>query len=216
MKKIPRNCRALSGFGFLDSPLLLRFAFSLHQTYASTYLARHCRVLRLFVSLSLPPDHVYPSSGLSFKKMNLVKPVHASDNFCFSIHVPVIIWIFLQRYVKWCMSISGNVDVLQRKRKWFFLRHVQFDSGFHVMAINEIFRNRPKVIFSFRIIQCWVILMWGWRRESVCFSSKNFLFLSSFGMIPDWGGWFQTSISSRRVDCSICDWVHENFTSHWR
>ena len=30
------------------------------------------------VSLSL--DHVYPSGGLSFHKMNLVEPVHVSDN----------------------------------------------------------------------------------------------------------------------------------------
>ena len=26
------------------------------------------------------PDHVYPSGGLSFNQMNLVNPVHASDN----------------------------------------------------------------------------------------------------------------------------------------
>ena len=40
---------------FLDGPSLLYFAFSLHRTYASTYLATHCRVLRSFVSLvSLP------------------------------------------------------------------------------------------------------------------------------------------------------------------
>ena len=30
--------------------------------------------------VSLSPDHVYPSGGLSFNNMNLVKPVHASDN----------------------------------------------------------------------------------------------------------------------------------------
>ena len=65
MMKIPRNCLALSSFWFLDSPCLL--CFSLHQTYASTYLAIHWRVLRLFASLvSLLPDHEYPSGGLSF------------------------------------------------------------------------------------------------------------------------------------------------------
>ena len=47
------------------------------------------------------------------------------------------------------------------------------------MAINEISCNRPEVIFSFRIIPCWVILKWCWTRESAWFSSKNFLFLSS-------------------------------------
>ena len=46
------------------------------------------------------------------------------------------------------MSISGNVDIFQRNRKWFFSRHVQFDSGFHVMATNEISRNRSKIILA--------------------------------------------------------------------
>ena len=30
--------------------------------------------------VSLHPDHVYPSGGLSLIVVNLVKPVHASDN----------------------------------------------------------------------------------------------------------------------------------------
>ena len=30
--------------------------------------------------ISLSPDHVNPSAGLSFNKMNLVLPVQASDN----------------------------------------------------------------------------------------------------------------------------------------
>ena len=34
---------------------------------------------------------------------------------------------------------------------------------------------------------------------------KNFLFLSSFWTIPDWGGWSLTSISSGSFDCSSCD-----------
>ena len=52
-------------------------------------------------------------------------------------------------------------------------RHVQFGSGLHVMAAHEISRNRPEIIFSFRIIHRWVILMWGWRRESAWFSSSG-------------------------------------------
>ena len=58
------------------------------------------------------------------------------------------------------MGISGNVDIFQRNRKWFFSRHVQVDSGFHVMAINEISRNRPVIMFMFRIIQCWSSWCW--------------------------------------------------------
>ena len=103
--------------------------------------------------------------------------------------------------IKWRMCCSGNVDVLHRNRKWFVSRHIQFYSGFDVMAINEISFYTPEIIFSFRIIQCRVILKW-----------KNFLFLSSFWTIPDEGGCFQTSISSRNFDCSICDWEDEFFT----
>ena len=47
----------------------------------STYLATHHQDEKFFCFLvSLHPDHVYQSGGLSFNKMNLVKPVHASDN----------------------------------------------------------------------------------------------------------------------------------------
>ena len=113
--------------------------------------------------------------------------------------------MFFQQYIKWRVSGSGDVDVLHQNRKCFF-RHVHFDSGFHVMAINEISRNRPENILGFRNISCWVILKRVWTREFVWFSSKNFLFLSSFRMIPDQSGWSQTSISSMFFDCSICNW----------
>ena len=76
---------------------------------------------------------------------------------------------FLQQYIQWRMCSSGNVDVLQRNRKWFYSRHVQFDTGFHVMALNEISCNGPEIIFSLRIIACWVILLWTWRGESASF-----------------------------------------------
>ena len=75
MKKIPRNCLVLSSFGF--SIVHFCFAFSLHQPCASTHLATHRLDEKLFVFLK---DHVYPSGGLSFSKMILVKPVHASEN----------------------------------------------------------------------------------------------------------------------------------------
>ena len=39
---------------------------------------------------------------------------------------------FRSPYIKCCVGISGNVDVLYWNRKWFFVRHVHFDSGFHV------------------------------------------------------------------------------------
>ena len=54
---------------------------SMHQTYVSTFLARHwsgLEVVCFLVTLSL--NHVYPSGRLSSNEMNLVKPVHESDN----------------------------------------------------------------------------------------------------------------------------------------
>ena len=53
--------------------------------------------------------------------------------------------------------------------------------GFHMMTITEISCNRPEIIFSFRIMSCWVILKRGWRIKSFWFSSKNFLFLTVDG-----------------------------------
>ena len=65
---------------FLDSPSLLCFLFSLHQTYIF-HKTDHTSGREVFCFLvRLPPDHVYPSSVLSFNKMNLPKPVHASDS----------------------------------------------------------------------------------------------------------------------------------------
>ena len=42
----------------LDSPFFL-LSFSLHQTYASTHPATHCRVLKLFFSSSVSPRTMY-------------------------------------------------------------------------------------------------------------------------------------------------------------
>ena len=65
-----------------------------------------------------------------------------------SIHVPAIFNIFFQQYIQWCMCCPGNVDVLHWNRKSFFFRHVELNSRFIVMTINEISCNRPEVIFQ--------------------------------------------------------------------
>ena len=120
---------------FLDGPLLLRFAFCCIRQmlpHIWPYI-----VGSFFFLASLHPDHVYPSGGLWFNKIILVKPVHASNNSLYPSTLQQSS-IFLQQYIQWCMCISGDVDVLQWNRKWFFSWHVQFDSGFHMMAINEI------------------------------------------------------------------------------
>ena len=173
MKYIPLNCLAFSSFGFSIAHLCFAYFF-LHQTYPSTHLATYCLVLRLFVSLNLHSDEVCPSGGLSSRRTNLVNLVHASDtsfspstfqllSICCSINTP-----------NWCMSGSGNVDVLQRNKKWFFFRRAQFDSGFNVLAINQMSCNFLKISFSFRIIQCRVILKWCWKRVRLILLQKLF------------------------------------------
>ena len=79
MKKIPRNFLALSTFGFSIAQFCfaLRFDASDISFHISGHTLSGLEVVCFLVSLS--PDHVFPSSDLSFNKINLVKPVHASD-----------------------------------------------------------------------------------------------------------------------------------------
>ena len=80
MKKIPRNCLALSRIGFST----IHFCFALRFDASDICFLKSGHTLSglevVCFLVSLPPDHVSPSGGLSFNKMNLVKPVHASDH----------------------------------------------------------------------------------------------------------------------------------------
>ena len=49
------NCLALLSLGFSIAHFLLCFSFSLHLTYASTYLAILCQVFKSFVSSLISP-----------------------------------------------------------------------------------------------------------------------------------------------------------------
>ena len=190
---------------FLDSTLLLFLCISTHQTYLSKSQATKCLVWRSFVLLSLPG----PRKSIRWFFIQHNESCGACPRICqfsISINVPIIVDIFLQQYIQRCTWSPGHVDIFQWHKKWFFSRHVQFDSVFYVMTINEFSWNRPEVIFSFRIIPCWVVLKWGWRRESVWFSLKIALFFPSVWAIPDQGGCSQNLISSREFYRSIRDW----------
>ena len=80
MKKVPRNCLALSSCGSSIAHFCfgLRFDASSICFHISVHTLSGLEVVCFLVSLS--QDHVYPSGGLSFNKINLLKPVHASDN----------------------------------------------------------------------------------------------------------------------------------------
>ena len=79
-KNIPLNCMALSSFGFSIAHLCFAFFFAASDIHF--HISGHTSSGReVFCFLvNLPLDHVYPSGGLSFKRTNLVNPVHASDN----------------------------------------------------------------------------------------------------------------------------------------
>ena len=83
IKKMPRTLLgSYQSFGFSIAHfcLSLRFDASDMCVHISGHTLSGLEVVCFLVSLL--PDHVYPSGGLSSSnKMNLMKPVHASDNF---------------------------------------------------------------------------------------------------------------------------------------
>ena len=80
MQNIPLYCLALSSFGF--SIVHFCFAFFFGAQDICFHISGHTFSRRDVVCflVSLSPDHVYPSGGLSLNKKNLLKLVHASDN----------------------------------------------------------------------------------------------------------------------------------------
>ena len=154
MKKIPRICLTLSSFGFSIAHLCFALLFAASDIcfHISGHSLSGLEVVCFLVSLS--PDHVYPSGGLSFSKICLVRPVHASDNslspstfqsssICFSNNISDDV----------CVVLVTSVYFIGIGKDFSFW-HVQFDSWYNVMTTNEISRNRPEIISSFRIIPC--------------------------------------------------------------
>ena len=118
--------------------------------------------------------------------------------FSISINVPIVIDAAFLHNIQVRISGPGNVDILQWNRKWFFSRHVQFNSGFHVMTVHKIAWDGPEVISSITIIPRWVS-NWCWRR-SVWFSLKIALFFSQYELFTT--QWRQHCIECFRVDSS--------------
>ena len=65
---------------FFDSPLLLFFAFRRFRHILPNLWPPSVWPGSRLLSCQFLPDHVYPSGGFSSKKVNIVKPVHVSDN----------------------------------------------------------------------------------------------------------------------------------------
>ena len=108
---------------------------------------------------------------------------------------------------KFVFCRSGDVNVFQWNREWFFSRRVKFDSGFNVMAVYEVSWHGPKVISRFTGIRKWVLRWCRWR--PFWFSKNIHLTFSSNWVFPYQGGCSQFLISSYKFDSSICDWKNE-------
>ena len=84
MKKIPRNLLALSSFGFSKAHFRFAFRCIRHMLpHIQKYIVGSWGCL---FPRQVSSDHVYPSGGLSFNKVNLVQPVHASDDSLSPLH----------------------------------------------------------------------------------------------------------------------------------
>ena len=101
---------------------------------------------------------------------------------------------------------SGNVNVLQWNREWFFSRRVKFDSRFNVMAVFEASRHGPEIVNRFTSIRKWVLRLW---KRPFWFSKKVNITLSLNWSMPYQGGCSQFLISSNKFYSSICNWKNE-------
>ena len=63
-----------------------------------------------------------------------MKPVQESDKSL----VPIITDAAFLHNIQIRLCSSGDVNVFQWNREWFFSRRVKFDSGFNVMAVYEV------------------------------------------------------------------------------
>ena len=104
------------------------------------------------------------------------------------------------------MCNSGDVNVLQWNREWFFSRRVklvwlwvQRDGGFSY----EVSWHGPEVIFRFTGIRIRVLRWW---KRPFWFSKIISLTFSSNWVIPYQGGCSQFLISSNKFYSPICDW----------
>ena len=61
------------------------------------------------------------------------------------VHIPIIINAFLLYHSQIGVSGSCYINVFQWNREWFFFWHMELNSRFIVMTIDEVILNRTKV-----------------------------------------------------------------------
>ena len=173
------HCRASV---FRWSTFVFLFA-STHTTYLSKNLSTKCLVWRSFASLSVA-SRTMKIHPVVFNPISWTKWTLSTYLTLLGLHQRSCNrqWL-LQHYIQWRTCSPGHVKKNQWHRKWFFSRHVQFDSGFHMLTLNEIAWNGPEIMSSFTIMPRGV-LKWCWRRP-VWFSEEISLFFSSVWAITD-------------------------------
>ena len=78
----------------------------------------------VWIFVSLRPDHKNPSGGVSFNKVNLVKPVHESDRFLSPSTFQLSSIRFLVLHPKSVWVWPDDINVFQWNREWLFFWHV--------------------------------------------------------------------------------------------
>ena len=91
-----------------------------------------------------------PSGGFSSNAVNCVTLVHDPDSL--RINVPTVIDTFLLQHVQGRLC-PGHVNIPQWDWERFSPRHIKLNSRFHVMTINVIPFDRPKIVCWLRLVR---------------------------------------------------------------
>ena len=134
---------------FLDSPLLLFFAFSTLPTYLSKSLATKCRVWKSFAFLSVSIQWFFIQFCEPCSTYLTILDLHQRSNN--RRYFPPALDPMMYLYCS-----PGHVDIFQRNWEWCFSRHIPLDSGFHVMTKYELSSS----IFSPAVRQVMYMLFW--------------------------------------------------------
>ena len=109
-----------------------------------------------------------------------------------TIDVPIIVDAAFLHNIQVCMGSSGEVNVFQRNKEWFFSRRVKFDSWFNVMAVSQVSWHGQKIVNCSTGIRKWVVRLW---KRPFWFFKK--IYVSNW-VVSYQGGCSQFLISSRK------------------
>ena len=151
------------------------------------------------------PGCYLPFLSVSFRT-TYIRLEFSLRQISWSIDIPIVIDAAFLHDIQICVCRSGDVNVFQWNREWFFSRWLKFDSGFNVMAVHEVSWHGPKIIYRFNCIRKWVLRWW---KRPCWFSKKIYVTFSSNWVIPYQGGCSQFLISSSKFYSSICDWKNK-------